>query len=207
MTATTLDWDRVASATREEPLRVLTSACLVGRNTGWEGTAYTHALAVLLTRVPNVRVVSFCPEDFVLTTPRALTFLHGGDGRDVLAGRAKILDTDQRDHTQALTRGAHAMLAVAKRERIELAVLTDISDSCGTSVTYRGDPTQDKQFQAGPGVAAALLLANGFAVISERDARTLHQLLHALDDQHVVDPSALDATEQAWYREYFRVLP
>jgi hypothetical protein len=49
------DWVRARSATAEAPLRVLTSACLVGKNTGWEGGPYTEASKMLDLGSPNRR--------------------------------------------------------------------------------------------------------------------------------------------------------
>jgi uncharacterized protein YbbK (DUF523 family) len=39
-----------------------------------------------LIRLPNVRAINFCPEEFVFGTPREVCNIYGGDGFDVLAG-------------------------------------------------------------------------------------------------------------------------
>ena len=53
----------------------------------------------------------------------------------------------------------------------------DISAACGSQVIYERSRTRpNKRYQKGPGVCAALLLRNGFKVISQRDWRTLEFL-------------------------------
>lgn len=196
------DWARPSRATPDDPLRVLFSACLLGHPTGWEGGAYTEEIAVRLAGLPCVRAVHFCPENATLGTPRPLTTLHGGHGGDVLAGRARVLETTGRDVTRELVRGAEAMLAVARREGAELAVLLDVSDSCGSHVVYLGDPVE-RRYQKGPGVAAALLLDAGVPVLAQRDHATMQRLLAALDPTFAPDPAAFDFVEHPWYRDYF----
>ena len=80
------DWTRLQQVTADDPLRVLFSACLLGHATGWEGGAYTDALAVRLARLPTVRSVHFCPENATLGTPRIYEGFRGGKGRAFLHG-------------------------------------------------------------------------------------------------------------------------
>ncbi|MBL8677562.1 MAG: DUF523 domain-containing protein [Myxococcales bacterium] len=198
----TIDWERVRRATPEDPLRVLTSACLVGKPTGWEGTDYADDLVLRLVRLPNVRAVSFCPEHVGLGTPRPLTTLHDGDGFAVLDGKARVMDTTERDCTDALVQGARAMCDLAARERVELCVTLEVSDSCGTTFVYLGRP-EEKRYQRGAGVSAAMLAREGFTVIAERDRRTLGKVIAMLDPSYVVPEDAIDVREIPWYGEYF----
>lgn len=196
------DWSRPARATVDDPLRVIFSACLLGHATGWEGGPYTEPLVVRLAGLPTVRALHFCPENATLGTPRPLTTLHDGHGRDVLAGRARVLETTGRDVTRELVRGAELMLEVARRGRAELAVLLDVSDSCGSHVVYLGAP-EERCYQKGAGVAAAMLMEAGVPVLAQRDGATMQRLVAALDASFVADPGAIDFVEHAWYREYF----
>lgn len=195
-------WERLAQVTEADPLRVLTSACLVGRPTGWEGTAYTDELVLRLIHAPPVRALSFCPEEPGLGTPRPFTTIHGGDGFAVIDGRARVLDTTGRDCTDAIVTGARAMCELALRERVELCVTLDVSDSCGSNVVYLGRP-EDKRYQQGVGVAVATLIRAGLAVISQRDARTLGKIVAAVDRSFVPRADAIDFVENDWYRSYF----
>lgn len=196
------DWNRPSRVTADDPLRVLFSACVLGHATGWEGGAYTEPLAVRLSRLGTVRAVHFCPENATLGTPRPLTTLYDGHGRDVLAGRARVLETTGRDVTRELVRGAEMMLEVARRGAVELAVLLDVSDSCGSHAVYLGAP-EERRYQQGPGVAAALLMEAGVPVLAQRDAATLQRLVAALDPSFAPDPAAADFVDHPWYREYF----
>jgi len=189
--------------TPEDPLRVLFSACLLGRATGWDGAAYTEPLALRLSRLDRVRSVLFCPEHVSLGTPRPLTTLYDGHGRDVLAGRARILDTNMRDVTRELIGGARQMLDAAREANVELAVMMDVSDSCGSHAVYIGPPS-DRRYQQGPGVAAALLMENGFPVLAQRDHATLSAIVAALDPTFEPDPEARDFVDHPWFIDYFR---
>lgn len=197
-----LEVSRLREPTAEDPLRVLFSACVVGLATGWEGGPYTAPLPLRLARLPVVRATSFCPEHLGLGTPRPLTTLHDGDGRDVLAGRARVIETTGRDVTRELLSGVEAMRVHAREERIELAVLLEISDSCGSHALYLGPP-EDKRYQRGTGVAAAALLDDGVPVIGQRDHATLGALLARFDPTFTPDPDAKDFVDQGWFEEYF----
>ncbi len=196
------DWTRPSRATADDPLRVLFSACLLGHATGWEGDPYTEPLVVRLAGLPTVRAVHFCPENATLGTPRPLTTLYDGHGRDVLAGRGRVLETTGRDVTRELVRGAELMLEVARRAGVELAVMLDVSDSCGSHVVYLGAP-DERRYQKGPGVAAALLMDAGVPVLAQRDGATMQRLIAALDPGFVPDPTAADVADNPWFRDYF----
>jgi len=186
--------------TPDEPLRVLLSGCMAGWPCGVDGTDYGMAEALpSLCRLPAVEVFPFCPEDVALGTPRTMPDIHGGDGDDVLDGRSRILDEHGADLTQAMIEGAEAMLGFAQEHDIELAILTDMSGACGSQVISDGCRlVAERRYQVGRGVAAALLLRNGFHVVSQRDFRTL-ALLHAhLDPSLAVDPSLRDHHEHPW---------
>ncbi len=196
------DWSRLERVTADDPLRVLFSACLLGHATGWEGGAYPEPLAGRLAGLALVRAMYFCPENATLGTPRPLTTLYDGHGRDVLSGRARVLETTGRDVTREIVRGAEAMREAARRGDAELAVMLDVSDSCGSHVVYLGAP-EEHRYQQGPGVAAATLMEAGVPVLAQRDFATLQRLIAALDPGFVPDPAAFDFVENPWYREYF----
>ena len=188
-----------------DPLRVLVSACLTGVACGFDGTANGEYPSVLrLLSYDTVRLIRFCPEEFSFGSPREMCDIHGGDGRDVLRGKARVLTESGVDWTDGMIRAAEKMLDVARRERVELAVMMDISAACGSQVIYDGNRfAPEKKYQIGAGVAAALLLENGFQVISQRDFASLEILYAKIDPQHVADESAIDHHETDWYRGYF----
>lgn len=191
--------------TLEAPLRVLVSACLTGITCGYDGTANGEYPSVLrLLSFPNVRLVRFCPEEFSFGSPREMCDIHGGTGEDVLNGHAKVLTDSGIDWTAGMIRGAEKMLETARSEQVELAVMMDISAACGSQVIYNGNRfAENKQYQIGAGVAAALLMRNGFKVISQRDYASLEILYNKLDPAHVVNVEAKDHHETEWYKTSF----
>jgi uncharacterized protein YbbK (DUF523 family) len=197
--------DTFRRPTAAEPLRVLVSGCLAGLPCGVDGTDYGMGGALRdLLSLPTVKAFPFCPEDTGIGTPRTMPDIHGGDGHDVLDGRARVLDEHGTDLTAPMITGARAMLACALEHRVELAILTDMSAACGTQVISDGCRLVElRRFRAGVGVAAALLLRSGIFVVSQRDYRTLGRIRALLDPAYTPDPAAIDHHETPWYRGYF----
>lgn len=193
--------------TKDNPLRILMSACLSGISCGWDGTAngkYPTALKIL--EHDTVKVVKFCPEEFSYGTPREMSDIHGGTGLDVLEGKAKVLSESGKDWTEGMIKASEKMLEIAKKENIELAVLMDISAACGSQVIYAGNRfSENKVYQIGAGVAAAQLLRNGFKVISQRDFASLEILYSKIDSKYQMDNTQIDHHETSWYKEYFKI--
>jgi uncharacterized protein YbbK (DUF523 family) len=191
--------------TEENPLRILVSACLTGVLCGVAGDNYGDYPSVLkLLKYPNVKIITFCPEDYSFGTPREMCDIYGGDGEDVLNGKVKVLTESGKDWTEGMVRAAEKMDSIAKREDIELAVMMDISAACGSQVIYDGNRyAENKKYQIGMGVCAAKLVKSGFKVISQRDFAALEILYSIIDQNHMIDLKAIDHNEGEWYKEYF----
>lgn len=188
--------------TPEAPLRILMSGCLFGISCGYDGTTCGHYPAIAhLLMLQNVRTSHYCPEDHAFGTPRKVSNIYGGDGFDVLDGRARVLTDDGEDWTEGTIRGAEAMVEVARKADAHCAILLDISAACGSQVIYDG-PRDRGNYRKGPGVAAALLIRSGFPVISQRDYRTLGLLFRKLGIEPPAMPE-IDHHETEWYIEYF----
>lgn len=196
--------DTLRKPTPEEPLRILTSGCLAGRPVGIDATDYgLGARLASWCDLERVKFFSFCPEDYGIGTPRQMPDLHGGDGRAFWQGRARILDEEGRDQSDAMRAGAEAMLAYARENRVELCVLTDTSAACGTQIVYEGFRLKTRNYTRGIGVAAALLDANGFLVVAQRDDFTLERVREIVDPGYVARADAKDFHESDWYvKEY-----
>jgi len=198
---------QLRTPTKDNPLRILMSACLSGITCGYDSTAngeYPTALKIL--QYDTAKVVKFCPEDFSYGTPREMSDIHGGTGFDVLEGKAKVLSESGKDWTEGMIKASEKMLEIAKKEEIELAVLMDISAACGSQVIYDGNRfSENKVYQIGAGVAAAQLIRNGFKVISQRDYASLEILYSKLDSTHQIDKTKIDHHEIPWYKEYFNI--
>lgn len=140
---------------------ILVSACLTGAPCRYNGRAKESAEAIELAH--DGRAVPSCPEVAGgLSTPRRPAEIVGGDGDDVLDGRAKVVDGEGRDVTEQFLAGARSALREAERAGASAAVLTDRSPSCGCGEIYDGTFTGTRR--AGVGVTAALLRRHGIEV-------------------------------------------
>lgn len=89
----------------------------------------------------------------------------GGDGEDVLGGKAQVIERSGRDVTAMYVEGAFETLRQAQAMKATLVVLKEYSPSCGSSMIYNGEFAG--KAKAGLGVTAALLRRHGIEVISE----------------------------------------
>ena len=195
---------RLRSPTPAEPWRVLISGCLFGWGCGVDGTDYgMGGNGPGWLSDDRVQLVPFCPEQEGLGTPRPMPDIHGGDGRAVVAGTARVLDPDGVDLTEGMLAGARAMAAHAELARVDFALLTDMSAACGSQVISLGCRFDEpRAYQRGVGVATALLLAAGIPVVSQRDFRTLARLAQRLEPDAGVPTDALDHHEHPWVLEH-----
>lgn len=146
---------------------ILVSACLAGRACRFDGSSNKDDLVARL--VAEGRAVLVCPEeDGGLATPRPPAEIVGGDGHDVLAGRARVVTRAGRDVTEAYVRGAEKALDAARRAGARTAVLKARSPSCGKGCIYDGSFSQSTS--PGDGVTTALLEANGIRVVADEGA-------------------------------------
>ncbi|MFN2389763.1 MAG: DUF523 domain-containing protein [Actinomycetota bacterium] len=146
---------------------VLVSACLAGRPCRFDGSAAPTDQVGRL--VAGGQAILMCPEELGgLGTPRPPAEIVGGDGADVLAGRARIVTREGRDVTSEYLTGARAALDAARRGGAERAILKARSPSCGCSAVYDGSFTGT--LRPGDGVTAALLRANGVVVSTDEGA-------------------------------------
>lgn len=143
---------------------ILVSACLAGEKCRYDGGhTMVPAIAEL---VRQGKAVTVCPEVLGgLPVPRPRCQILGGNGYDVLEGKAKIVDCNGNDVTDAYRRGAAATLAIAQQLQPDLIILKEYSPSCGSQLIYDGSFTDVTI--PGAGITVALLEKHGFKVISE----------------------------------------
>lgn len=128
----------------------LVSSCLIGLCTRYDGRSKPDARC--LARLRGCHYIPVCPEQLGgLSTPRPAADLTGGDGEDVLDGRARVINQDGTDVTKQFLAGAAAVLQIAQAQDIRLALLKARSPSCGLTSQL--------------GVTAALLLRHGIRLI------------------------------------------
>jgi uncharacterized protein YbbK (DUF523 family) len=147
--------------------KILVSACLMGQLVRYNGTLVSvHARLEEWNR--KGLILPFCPEvEGGLSVPRPPAEITGGDGSDVLKGRAKIVNQDGLDVTAEFAAGAEKAADLVKSLGICFAILKDGSPSCGNTRIYDGTFT-GTVFQ-GKGVTAARLEQQGVAVFTEKE--------------------------------------
>ncbi len=162
--------------------KILISACLLGRPVRYDGRARhpddpTH----LLDRWRREdRLVPICPEvSGGLPVPRPPAEIVGGDGNDVLDGRAHLLTADGRDVTAPFLAGAQAALAMAQEHDVALAILKARSPSCGSHQIYDG--SFSSTLRPGSGATAALLRRHDIPVFTEDQLAAAALLLEELE--------------------------
>lgn len=139
---------------------VLVSACLLGIDCRYDGKA-KPCKEILSSK--NFTPVPVCPERLGgLPTPRPAACFAGGDGRDVLKGRARIMNADGVDVTESFVNGAMHVLELAYILKSRYAVFKEGSPSCGANQVQ----SQEGRFP-GVGVTTAILLENGIEVLNE----------------------------------------
>ena len=191
--------------TKENPLRVLSSACLLGEMCGVDGTNNgEYPSALKLKHYDTVKLIPFCPEDYALGTPRETPDCSGGTGHDVLDGKAKVITQTGKDVTSEMIEASLKMLQVAQENEVELVFLMDVSGACGSQVIYDGSRfSNNPKYQIGMGICAAQLDRNGFKIVSQRDYASLEILYSKLNQKHIVNQNAIDHNQTEWYLDYF----
>lgn len=145
---------------------ILVSACLLGEKVRYDGSACRTDDSWLGALREKSSLHPFCPEKAAgLAVPRACAEITGGDGHDVLHGKALVVDRSGRDLSEYFLYGAEMALACCRENGIFLAVLMEKSPSCGSGCIYNGTFTGGKK--SGRGVTAALLAENGIAVFNQ----------------------------------------
>ena len=143
---------------------VLVSACLAGRACRFDGRANPDDEVERL--VSEGRAVLVCPEeDGGLGTPRPAAEIVGGDGTDVLEGRARVLTRAGLVVSEEYLDGARVAQRRAREAGVEVAILKSRSPSCGRGCIYDG--TFARNVRQGDGVTAALLQREGIEVVTE----------------------------------------
>ena len=137
-------------------MKILVSGCLLGENCKYNGgNNYSEKVAEY---IKGHEVISVCPECLGgLPTPRVPAEIVNG----VVTNReGKNVDAEFR-------KGAGIALEIAKKEKIDLAILQSRSPSCGVKQIYDG--TFSGTRIDGQGVFARLLNENGFKIIDVED--------------------------------------
>ncbi|PDY45382.1 DUF523 domain-containing protein [Bacillus pseudomycoides] len=145
---------------------IVISACLAGIACRYDGN--DNLISKIEELLQKEEAVLVCPEVLGgLPTPRPSAEIIGGNGDDVLDGKAKVMDNEGNDVTKAFVHGAYKALKEIQDLNPEYIILKERSPSCGSSTIYTGEFNGNKQ--DGYGVTTALFRRHGFTVISEED--------------------------------------
>lgn len=108
----------------------LVSACLIGLRTRYD--AIVKSSDKCLSFLEGAVWIPVCPEQLGgLSTPRTPADLIGGDGFDVIQGRARVVARDGLDVTDSFLLGANQVLEIAKAQKVQAVLLKSKSPSCG----------------------------------------------------------------------------
>jgi uncharacterized protein YbbK (DUF523 family) len=144
---------------------ILVSACLLGINTRYDGTTRRDPRVLRWLAREGLIPVPVCPEQLAgLPTPRPPCQFASGDGADILEGYGQLLTAAGEDRGEIFRRGAAETLRTARICGCQSALFKERSPSCGRHLVHRNG-----QVVPGQGVACALLLREGFEVLSEED--------------------------------------
>ncbi len=142
----------------------IVSACLLGVNCRYDGGNVLDEELVKSVRRGEIIPIPVCPEQLSgMPTPRSRCEIVGGDGFDVLNGRARVLDERGRDLTGLFVKGAREVLKIAELVGAEVAVMKNLSPSCGCGEIYDGTFTGRRR--RGFGVTSALLKLSGLRIM------------------------------------------
>lgn len=127
----------------------MVSSCLVGLCTRYDATISPNILCQ--KRLTGNIYIPFCPEQLGgLPTPREAADIIGGDGEDVLEGKAKVLGKSGTDFTKEFLQGAKQVLVIASGQDIDAILMKARSPSCAVHGKI--------------GVTAALLRRHGYTI-------------------------------------------
>jgi len=147
-------------------VKYIISACLIGKNCFYDGKSRKDEKIKEI--FDSGQAVAVCPEQLGnLPTPRSPSEIFGGDGYDVLKGKAFVFNKEGKDVSVNFIKGAKEFLSIAKENKIKTAILKSNSPSCGKGMIYDG--TFRNKLRKGDGVTAALLLKNNIEILTEEE--------------------------------------
>ncbi len=145
---------------------VMVSACLLGHKCRYNGKSCY--LPVLISSMKQYQVIPVCPEVLGgLPIPRSPLEISNGDGYDVWAGSALVVNQDGVNFTYEFQKGALETLNLCRKHGVKMAVLKEKSPSCGSKRIYDG--TFSTRLIPGSGVTASLLKKEGIKIFSEQE--------------------------------------
>ncbi|ACL69066.1 DUF523 domain-containing protein [Halothermothrix orenii] len=149
---------------------IIVSACLLGKKCRYDGKAKLNNRLVKLLK--DKEIIPVCPElEGDLPVPRPPAEIIGGNGFDILKGRARIKNREGRDVTDNFIKGVNKVITRVDLKDIRMAILKERSPSCGVNCIYDG--SFNGKLKDGCGVFTARLLKEKIPIFSEEETGKL----------------------------------
>ena len=155
---------------------ILISACLLGNPVRYDGTDLFLDHPLIKKWLDQGRLIAVCPEvEGGMSVPRAPAEIMDGDGKSVLGGKSRVMDSEGVDVTTLFIKGALKTLKMALDNDCVAAILTEHSPSCGSNKVYDGTFTKTKR--DGVGVTTSMLEQNHIPVFNQEQLEDLQAYL------------------------------
>ena len=159
---------------------VLISACLLGEPVRPTGGNVLTEHEILERWKSEGRLVSVCPElAGGLAVPRPPAEILSGAGIDVLENNTNVFTNAGKNVTKEFVAGANHALTLAQTNHCKIAILTEKSPSCGSSVTYDG--SFSGMLRTGSGVTTALLQQHNIRVFNQHQIQEAERYLQQIE--------------------------
>ena len=157
---------------------ILISACLLGDPVRYDGTDLFIDHPLIKKWLDQERLIAVCPEvEGGMSVPRAPAEIVNGDGKSVLGGKSRVMDSEGEDVTNSFIKGALKTLKMALDNDCVAAILTEHSPSCGSNKVYDGTFTKTKS--DGVGVTTSMLEQNHIPVFNQEQLEDLQVYLES----------------------------
>ncbi|OGB66165.1 MAG: hypothetical protein A2Y94_01710 [Caldithrix sp. RBG_13_44_9] len=161
-------------------IKILISGCLLGEKVWYDGEKITLNSSIINQWQQEGRLISFCPEVAGgLPVPRLPSEIQSGDGRDVLTGKARIVDSNRVEVTDYFIRGARSVVRILETNLIKMAVLKSLSPACSKIYIYDG--SFSNKIKPGAGILASFLNDYHLKLFDENELESACQYLQKLE--------------------------
>ena len=137
-------------------IKALISACLLGEPCRYDGKSKPLANDIIERLKQTYHLIPFCPETFILPTPRPPARFIGD----------KIIDINGVDKTEAFLKGAKRALKICKEKNISIFIGKEKSPSCGIKKTSAYINGYECKCNA-KGLTSKILFEAGIKLLSE----------------------------------------
>ena len=139
-------------------MKVLVSACLLGKNCKYNGG--NNYSPEVINFLKNKEFIEICPEILAgMSAPRPPVEIVNG----------KVMDNSGRDLDKQYRLGVSKAMEMVKDQNISVAILQSRSPTCGVNQIYDG--TFSRKLVSGQGILAKALKDAGYEVIDVEDLK------------------------------------